>query len=75
MSHGEIETEGNWEGSRWCEECQAHHGPLYPCEHYSPSVLEEIALADAKWRETLADDSVPMDPLARSIFKMFAGMD
>lgn len=41
--HGQIEDEGPYAGSRWCDACRQHHGPLYQCPGYSDALIESIS--------------------------------
>ncbi len=72
--HGQIDPDsGGHKGNRWCDVCDAYHGPLYPCKNYDQDTLAEIkagtkkhyaCMDDPKWVERQLQNGVPAIVLA-----------
>ena len=77
--HGKLDEERYL---RWCDACGHHHGPLYPCEHYSTELLLSIEhetlevqknLSDPVWCKAQIENGLP--PEGIFIFRLFAGLE
>lgn len=71
MKDGQYVKEGKWQGCRWCETHQQHHGPLYACESYPLEVREEIGVQSANFVKSIPKIE---DPAVRTIMSFFAGL-
>ena len=82
MGHGELnQEEGHpYHGSRWCEECNHWHGPLFLCLHFGDNLTDDIKeqqarfranLRDPKWIQKQLDNGTP--PEVIGIFQVLGG--
>ena len=79
--HGQVATQGDFSGCRWCWRCRQFHSYLYACEHYNRDILSEIAelqvlnqsnWGDSEYIQKQLDDGMPAEGVV--IMQMFAGL-
>jgi hypothetical protein len=77
-----IRDDAKWPHARWCDGCEQYHGPLYPCESYSPELKAEIAAASERYRRDLMDPEWCKTQVARgmpaeiiAVFRALVGIE
>lgn len=65
--NGRPARAGSYRGSRWCDEHQQFHGPLYSCETYPEEVLQEIADNSARFATNLLNEQWCREQIAKGV--------
>ncbi len=74
--HGALTESGH---TRWCDGCGHEHGNLYPCPHYPPELLVQLAEEADAWYRQMHDAAylrtqldAGADPLGLLIAQIFS---